>query len=227
MLATPRVAAGLAPLNGLVCTHESHVQKAYGLTPSGESASQLSAQYPKLFCVAIVCAHLRLPPPGVDSSGKSPIIVPASMISLTALSSTPRRAAFDAGSSVSASCRLQLCDYSAPETVGMLTCGGHTTSVSGRSAESLVRAPHYVEPCGPGWWDNVDENDVSDDDDGVFAVSNGAVTTAYRACFKVISMALKAAVRTRYSLGPSGESRTHEIPRGYDEAATHPECARI
>ena len=79
VLATKGAARVLAPLNGLRCTHPRHAEHAYGLTPTGERGGLKSAKYPYLFCVVLACAHLRLQPPGVDSSGASPLVVPAAL----------------------------------------------------------------------------------------------------------------------------------------------------
>ena len=109
-----------------------------------------------------------------------------------------------------------------------------------------VRAPGYVQPDGPGWW-QVDDGDLSDEGDDVFS-SGGAgagevcgatpdadgdvhqywhVPALYQACVKVPIHACKAAVRTRFSKAPDGTTTRHDVPRGYDEAARHPESAAI
>jgi hypothetical protein len=49
---------------------------------------------------------------------------------------------------------------------------------------------------------------------------------SYQACVKIPVQACKASIRTRFSEGPDGSVR-HDIPRGYDEAARHPEAAAI
>jgi hypothetical protein len=79
VLATRGAARVLAPLHGLVCTHEGHTEHAYGLTTAGARGGLQSARYPYVFCVVLACAHLRLTSPGVDSSGTSPRIVPTSL----------------------------------------------------------------------------------------------------------------------------------------------------
>jgi hypothetical protein len=91
--------------------------------------------------------------------------------------------------------------------------------------EARVRVAGYEEPAGPGWW-STDDGDLSDDEDGIFSVSCAGVSTPYQACVKLPVQACKAAIRTRFSEGPNGSVR-HDIPRGYDEAARHPEAAAI
>jgi hypothetical protein len=91
--------------------------------------------------------------------------------------------------------------------------------------ETRVRVAGYEEPAGPGWW-STDDGDLSDDEDGVFSVTCAGVSTPYQACIKLPVQACKAAIRTRFSEGPNGSVR-HDIPRGYDEAARHPEAAAI
>jgi hypothetical protein len=80
VLATRGVAVGLAPLHGIVCTHKGHAEKAYGTTTAvGLPAARLSGRYPYVFCVVLSCAHLELAPPGVDTSGVSPMVVPVAV----------------------------------------------------------------------------------------------------------------------------------------------------
>jgi hypothetical protein len=94
-----------------------------------------------------------------------------------------------------------------------------------------VRAPGYVEPTGPGWWPDADgdesDGDESDAGDDEYSVLAGGVSTAFKACVKSNATAYKASARTRYSTGPDGSSLRHDIPRGYDEAARHPEAAGL
>ena len=92
---------------------------------------------------------------------------------------------------------------------------------------SRVRVADYTEPSGPGWWSSNDDGDLSDEEDGVFSVQCAGVSVQYQACVKVPVQACKAAVRTRFSTGPDGNSLRHDIPRGYDEASRHPEAAAI
>ena len=66
VLATRKAAVGLAPLDGLVCNHSSHAEKAYGTTTAGLPAARLSGKYPYVFCVVLACAHLSLTPPGIN-----------------------------------------------------------------------------------------------------------------------------------------------------------------
>ena len=94
------------------------------------------------------------------------------------------------------------------------------------SAVDRVVAPNYTPPVGPGWWDDGD-GDLSDDGDDAFTVATSGVTCSYRACVKVHRDVCRAAVRTRFSEGPDGTAVRHDVPRGYDEASTHPECELI
>ena len=220
VLSTPGVAAGLQPLNGIMCAHDDHPETAYGVTEDGRPAAALSARYPWVFCVCIACAHLRLSPPSVDYAGASPLVVPAALGASGGVPSPSWRQHVPSSSSGLPILR----GFSDPDPV-KLAVGAR--GAGARRAEEVVRAPEYEDPTGPGWWDDVDEGDLSDDGDDVFAVSHGTVIQAYHACFKVPTAALKAAVRTRYSVGPSGDPVRHDVPRGYDEASVHPDAARL
>ena len=87
VLSTRRAASVLAPLHGLICTHDNHDEHAYGLTSAGARGVLQSAKYPYIFCVVLACSHLGLRMPGVDSSGQSPRVVPAAFgaVDLTGL----------------------------------------------------------------------------------------------------------------------------------------------
>ena len=87
VMATRRAASVLAPLHGLICTHGDHKEHAYGLTTAGARGGLQSAKYPYILCVVLACSHLGLRMPGVDSSGQSPRVVPASLgaVDLTGL----------------------------------------------------------------------------------------------------------------------------------------------
>ena len=228
MLATPHVGLRLAPVGEIVCAHPEHAERAYGSTADGSPAALLSGRYPYAFCVTLACAHLGLPLPGVDSSGVSPLVVaPQDPVDRVV------RAPSDSSSAVLANrCHVSSWTwYAAPDAFSVVCPGGSSVAVLscsvGATREQVVRAPGYEAPSGPGWWDDVDEGDLSDDGDDVFAVTSGSVVQAYRSCVKVESSALKAAVRTRFSEGPDGNTVRHDIPRGYDEASVHPDCARI
>ena len=233
VLATRRAAVGLAPLDGLVCNHSSHAEKAYGTTTAGLPAARLSGRYPYVFCVVLACAHLSLAPPGIDTAGESPMVVPAEV---------GLRAGFrEQVATLHTSTKVDAPE--APRAVSFLppqhaydtedVCGvcAFTATVGGVCAgrrETEVRASHYEAPDGPGWWEDVDEGDLSDEGDDIFSVESGpGMCQAYHACVKVQTTALKAAVRTKYSIGPGGEAIRHDVPRGYDEAATHPESAKL
>jgi hypothetical protein len=84
----------------------------------------------------------------------------------------------------------------------------------------------YEAPVGPGWW-SPDDADLSDDEDDVFSVTCAGISVPYQACVKIPVQVCKAAVRTRFSKGPDGSSLRHDVPRGYDEAARHPEAPAI
>ena len=216
VLATPGAALVLAPLDGLVCTHSSHAEHAYGYTSSGLRAGLQSASYPYVFCVVLACSHLGLSPPGVSSVGGSPRVVPAA----TARVVLPTAGALGVSVPAAFSSRVQPARRSSLPAL-------------------RVRAPAYRTPVGPGWWGDADEGDLSDEGDDVFslvadrgsasAVGGGADwpdAVEYQACVKVVD-ACKAATRTRFSTGPDGGSLRHDIPRGYDEAARHAEAPAI
>ena len=83
-----------------------------------------------------------------------------------------------------------------------LVCALSTTvgGVCAGRRESEVCAVGYVPPSGPGWWDDIDQGDLSDEGDDVFSVESGTGTCqAYHACVRVQTPALKAAVLTKYS----------------------------
>ena len=219
VLATPAAALVLAPLDGLECTHTSHAERAYGTRSDGVPGGQQSAVYPPVFCAVLACAHLLLTPPGVDRSGASPNVVPAAV----AAPVTPPAARSVAAKwpplvlgsrMVPASSR-----YAAPSLLG------RAERARGRR-ELSMRAPGYEQPVGPGWW-REDDADLSDEADDVLSIATAGVVSSYEACVKMPVHAFKVAARTRFSAGPDGAVLRHDVPRGYDEAARHPECARL
>ena len=76
----------------------------------------------------------------------------------------------------------------------------------------------------------MDDGDLSDEEDDVFSTGGADVVhvpALYQACVKVPVSACKAAVRTRFSKAPDGTTVRHDVPRGYDEAARHPDAPAI
>ena len=79
-------------------------------------------------------------------------------------------------------------------------------------------------------WALESEGDLSDAGDAEFAVRCGREVQTYAACIKLPQQrfsAFKAANRTRFSMGPAGQVMRHDVPKSYDEAAIHPECAKL
>ena len=235
VLATRKAARVLAPLDGLVCTHGDHEEHAYGITSTGTPGGLESAEYPLIFAVVLACAHLGLLPPGIDTSGGSPLVVPAARAASVAVLHGSRKvpasehfAAPRRTSAAHALVSLPLGNCTASCTA-VTPPPGQSTVACLRAASQCqrVRAPGYVAPSGPGWWDDDVASDDSDDGDDEFSVLTGGVVSAYKACVKVSATAYKAAARTRFSAGPDGSTLRHDIPRGYDEAARHPEAAGI
>ena len=85
VLATKKAARVLKPLHGLVCLHDTHKEKAYGVTSTGKPGGLESARYPLIFSVVLACAHLGLAPPGIDVSQGSPLVVPAARAAVQTL----------------------------------------------------------------------------------------------------------------------------------------------
>jgi hypothetical protein len=119
-------------------------------------------------------------------------------------------------------------EYDTQDSVVVCGLSAVVGGVCAGRRESEVCGLGYEPPSGPGWWDDIDEGDLSDEGDDVFSVESGTGTCqAYHACVKMQTPALKAAVRTKYSIGPGGEAIRHDIPKSYDDAATHPESAKL
>ena len=253
VLSTPKVAVGLRPIDGIVCGHADHPETAYGVTSGGQPAAALSAHYPWVFCVCLASAHLQLAAPSVDYSGDSPSVVTAApAMGEPARQPSVHNSAFTfarpsdvrpALSTRRPSTEPRL-DWWRPHAssgptglpvrrgfsdldAGVVVVDAQSALPALGLAEEVCRAPGYVPPAGPGWWGDIDEGDLSDDGDDVFAISGGAVVQAYHACFKLPTQALKVAVRTRFSVGPGGDTLRHDIPRSYDEAAIHPEAPKL
>lgn len=214
VLATKKAAKVLEPLDGLVCTHKTHDEKAYGITSQGVRGGLRSAAYPLVFSVVLACSHLQLAPPGVSLEGASPRVVPAAA---AAAATRPLLR----GRLVSA-----VNVFAAPVVAG----------VRASVPSHRIMAPTYTSSSGPGWWDDQSDGDLSDEGDDVFAYGDGVAAAfpgsgvgAYQACVKVASTpsACKASVRTRFSAGPDGSTIRHDVPRGYDEAARHAEAPAI
>ena len=70
VLATPRMAARLAHIGAMECTHTEHERHASGLLPDGSSAAEASARYPAAFCAALV-PGLTLLPTGAHAAALS------------------------------------------------------------------------------------------------------------------------------------------------------------
>jgi hypothetical protein len=240
VLATPSAARVLAPLDGIVCTHGKHAERAYGVTSGGQRGGLVSARYPYLFCVVLACSHLGLLAPGIDLSGVSPLVVPAALglsvssrdqvPSSTARTTVPVRVqgvTHSVGTVpplVFGSRGIPVVEvFSAP--VRWLVGNGRIVSGYNVSAVDRVVAPNYTPPAGPGWW-NDDDGDLSDDGDDTFTMEAAGVACYYQACVKVHHDACRAAVRTRYSQGTDGMVR-HDVPRGYNEASNHQDCDLI
>ena len=244
VLATKRAARVLRPLHGLRCMHKGHEEHAYGLTAKGERAALQSASYPLIFAVVLACAHLGLEAPGIDASGVSPRVVPASVGQLSApdvkgeltsvkgeLTSVDLAFVGQLHTALGAPHR-DVDAFSAPAPRGTPLLRSSRTLPMLQA--SRVRAPNYVEPAGPGWWrgdDSDSDGDLSDAGDDVFTVNacTLGVSSQYRACIKVQPHvdACKASIRTRFSQGPDGTSIRHDIPRGYNEASRHAEAPAI
>ena len=170
LLASPDLAGGLAPINGIICEHANHKETAYGVTSTGRPAALDSGRYPYAFNVVLACVHRGLP-------------IPA---------------------------------YSPVEAAAQ----ERATTVPGYAASVF----------DPGWWALESEGDLSDAGDAEFAVLCGREVQTYAACIKLPRQqfsAFKAANRTRFSMGPAGQVMRHDVPKGYDEAAIHPECAKL
>ena len=75
VLATDGAAVGLDPLDGAVCSHETHEEKAYGITPSGEYGAHESGVYNFLFSWVLAAALLKQPSVQLDPSSSSPTAI--------------------------------------------------------------------------------------------------------------------------------------------------------
>ena len=223
VLATRGAALSLAPVSGLVCEHSAHKEHAYGTRSDGRPGALMSGKYPYVFCVCLASALLKMPPPEVDATGKSPVVVPAARAEISGPETVfhlPPLVLGSLGVPVAPS-------YDAPNRSVATTFSATAVHGVGAEREAMVRAPDYEEAGGPGWWDDVDEGDLSDEGDDVFSINTAGVTHAYRSCVKVEATALKASVRTRFSVGPDGSTLRHDIPKNYDEAAVHEESELI